>query len=492
MRRFAVLLAVLSACTATPAPVEPAPPSTLASTPAPVITYAPYTFTAGNGTKIEAELGKFEVSENRDVPTARKITLSFVRFPSTSPNPGPPIIYLAGGPGGSGIQTARGARFALFMALREVGDVIAFDQRGTGLSRTMPPCQVQDAPGAEVPLTRANIVAFYRTEIARCFDKWESSGVDIDGYTTLQNAHDIDDLRRALGVPKVNLWGISYGSHLGLTMLKYHPQSVDRAVLAGIEGLDETVKLPSENDAYFARVQAVIDADPVAKAAYPDLAAMMRRVHARLNATPAQATFTPAGKTEPVTITFDAFGVQLLASGSIADPSAVRRLPLLYAALDKGDATQAGRLLYSQFLAQPPGFSGMPEAMDLASGISPARMARLEKEFATSLLGDTLNFPMPHVAGIRPQLDLGESFRAPFKSDVPTLFISGTLDGRTYPAEAAVTAADFANGKRLIVENGGHNIYEADPRIGEAVLAWFKGQPVPATIHFDPPKIATP
>ena len=76
--------------------------------------------------------------------------------------------------------------------------------------------------------------------------------------------------------------------------------------------------------------------------------------------------------------------------------------------------------------------------------------------------------------------------------NVPTLFISGTLDGRTYPAEAAVTAADFANGKRLIVENGGHNIYEADPRIGEAVLAWFKGQPVPATIHFDPPKIATP
>ena len=72
------------------------------------------------------------------------------------------------------------------------------------------------------------------------------------------------------------------------------------------------------------------------------------------------------------------------------------------------------------------------------------------------------------------------------------LFISATLDGRTYPAEAAKTAAGFANGSRLIVENGGHNIYEADPRIAAAVLAWFKGEATPSTIRFDPPKIAVP
>ena len=67
-------------------------------------------------------------------------------------------------------------------------------------------------------------------------------------------------------------------------------------------------------------------------------------------------------------------------------------LPPIYLALDKGDYTLAGRLIYGQFIAPPTSFSGMPEAMDLASGISPARMARLEKEFPTSLLGDTLNF----------------------------------------------------------------------------------------------------
>jgi pimeloyl-ACP methyl ester carboxylesterase len=389
-------------------------------------------------------------------------------------------------------MTARGARFPLFMKLREVSDVIAFDQRSTGMSQALPICIAKDSPPATEPFVRASIVAFYRREVARCFDWWEANGADIDGYTTKESAHDIDDLRRALGVEKINLWGISYGSHLGLTVLKYHPKSVERAVLAGIEGPDETVKLPSENDAYFARVQAAIDLDPAAKAAYSDLAGMMRRVHARLNATPATATFTPAGASAPITVTFDGFAVQLLASGSIADPSAVRRLPLLYLALDNGQYTQAAQLLYSQFLARPPVFNGMPEAMDLASGVSPARMARLEKEFPTAILGDALNFPMPHIAGIRPQIDLGEAFRAYTKSDVPTLFISGTLDGRTYPAEAAANVAGFSKGARFIVENGGHNIYEADPRIGEAVVAWFTGKPVPATIRFDPPKFAVP
>lgn len=490
-KTLAILTAALALTACAASPPEAPPPAQL-SYPAPTLTFSPYDFTARDGTKVEAERGEFEVPENRADPASRRIRIGFVRFKSTAANPGPPIVYLAGGPGASGVGAAQGARFPLFMALREQGDVIALDQRGIGLSRTLPACLAKDVPPVDAPFTRASMTDLYRREVARCFDWWEENGADIDGYTTLENAHDVEDLRRALGVPKINLWGISYGSHLGLAVMKYHPGSIHRAVLAGIEGLDETIKLPSETDAYFARVQAAIDADPAAKVAYPDFPGLMRRVHQKLNATPAQAAFTPPGATAPVTLTFDAFAVQLLAAGSVADPSAVRRLPVLYAALDAGQYDAAASLLYMQFIARPPSFSGMPEAMDLASGVSPARNARLETEYATALLGDALNFPMPHIAGIRPQIDLGDDFRAPFKSGIPTLFISGTLDGRTYPAEARATIAGFSAGQHLIVENGGHNIYEADPRIGEAVAAWFRAEPVPALIRFDPPKFATP
>ena len=107
------------------------------------LTIEPYLFESNSGQKVEAELGIFSVPENRTDAASRNIDLHFVRFKSTNPNPGSPIIYLAGGPGGSGINTAKGGRFELFMALREVADVIAFDQRGTGLSNQIPPCSAK-------------------------------------------------------------------------------------------------------------------------------------------------------------------------------------------------------------------------------------------------------------------------------------------------------------------------------------------------------------
>jgi len=92
----------------------------------------PYTFENDKKEKVDAEFGTLLVPENRSNLQSNLIELAFVRFKSTAKNPGPPIVYLAGGPGGSGIFTAKGSRFPLFMALREIADVIAFDQRGTG------------------------------------------------------------------------------------------------------------------------------------------------------------------------------------------------------------------------------------------------------------------------------------------------------------------------------------------------------------------------
>lgn len=487
---LAAALMLLAGCAGPVEPVAPAPVVAVAA-PAPVVVFEPYVFNGPGGVKIEAQKGTFTVPENRNDPNSRAISIGFIRFPSNSVAPGDPIVYLAGGPGGTGSGTAAGPRFRLFMALREVSDVIAFDQRGAGMSTQTTPCINLPPYGVDTPLTRANIVSFHRASLTRCFGEWEKAGIDIDGYTTLESAHDIEDLRRALGAKRLNLWGISYGSHLGLAVMKYHPATVGRAVLSGIEGLDQTIKRPALTDKVFAHVQEIIDADPAARALYPDLVGMMRRVHAKLNAEPATVSYTPAGASQPVSVTFDGFAVQLLTSSMTADPSGFAGVPLIYLALDQGKYEQiAPRVngLRQQFAA----FRGMPEAMDLASGATAARLALTNREAKTALLGDTLNFPMPHVMGVRPQIDLGDEFRAPFKSDIPALFISGTLDGRTYPDEAAEETKGFANRRRLIVENGGHNIYEADRRVADAVVAFFRGEPTPETIVFAPPAIAKP
>src|SRR5215213_10204171 len=85
-----------------------------------ILKLKPYTFENGKKEKVDAEFGTLLVPENRSDPQSNLIELAFVRFKSTAKNPGPPIVYLAGGPGGSGVFTAQGSRFPLFMALREI------------------------------------------------------------------------------------------------------------------------------------------------------------------------------------------------------------------------------------------------------------------------------------------------------------------------------------------------------------------------------------
>ena len=60
----------------------------------------PFRFTGWRGAETDAERGFLEVPEDRSDPASRTIRLGYVRFPSTSPNPGNPIVYLSGGPGG--------------------------------------------------------------------------------------------------------------------------------------------------------------------------------------------------------------------------------------------------------------------------------------------------------------------------------------------------------------------------------------------------------
>ena len=59
----------------------------------------PYTFENFKGEKMESEFGTLLVPENRSKPDSNLIELAFVRFKSTAQNPGPPIVYLAGGRG---------------------------------------------------------------------------------------------------------------------------------------------------------------------------------------------------------------------------------------------------------------------------------------------------------------------------------------------------------------------------------------------------------
>jgi len=440
----------------------------------------PITFTARSGDSVDALRGTFQVPEDRSDPGSRMITLSYVRFPATGGAEGPPIVYLAGGPGGSGSGTAEGPRFDLFMAMRQHGDVIAFDQRGTGDSTRLPRCVSSVHVPETEPVSDAGYGDAYRQAVEECGAFWRGEGVAIEGYTTRESVQDISDLRVHLGADTVTLWGISYGSHLALAALKDIPDEIDRVIIASAEGLDQTVKMPAYTDAYFARLQAAVDSQPQAAARYPDIAGMMRRVHARLEAEPVLLEI-PQQDGSVASVLLQRRHMQEMSSGLISDPQYAAILLALYATLDAGETGLAiGLLQRFHTPGEPISLSAMPTAMDLASGIGDARLAAFEEQAQDGLVGAYLNHPMPQIRGTWNGFDLGDDFRTAPAGDKPVLLLTGTLDGRTYPEGQAAAVAGLSDVTQVIVRNAGHNLFMTSPEVHDVMHRFMRNEPVGA------------
>lgn len=435
------------------------------------LTVEPYQFLAADGTAVAAEKGALQVPERHAAKQGKRITLRFVRFKSTAANPGAPIVYLAGGPGGSGIEAARGARFPLFMKLREVADVIALDQRGTGESGPLPDCVPPVAYPADKPLELDAWLADAKKAAALCAAFWRDAGVDINAYTSGESAGDLAMLRTALGVPKVSLFGISYGTHLALATAKYHPDAVSALVLASSEGLGQTVKLPARIDLMLGRLAQL------ASSKYPDFLASVARVHRRLDQRPVLAGKVGIGKLD----------IQLLASYMIKNPREAAMLPALYAAME-AEQFQYIAPHVARLRGQLARWQAMPMAMDASIGIDSARLQLVLKQAETSLLGRASDLPHPDIAAALGIIDLGEEYRRELTSGVPALFIAGTLDGRTVLESQLELARGMPKAQTLVVRNAGHDLLMVSPAIGEAMVRFLRGEKAAsAEIAIDPP-----
>lgn len=434
------------------------------------------TFAANSGEKVIAFQGSFEVPENRNNTKSRKIPINYVRFPATVKPAGPPIVYLSGGPGGSGIGTAKRQRFELFMNMRQFGDVIALDQRGTGALHTTPNCESSTVMPLDKVYSDEAYFKVHRHAFSECLSYWQDQDVDILGYTTPQSVLDIDDLREHLGAHKVTLWGISYGSHLALAALKQMEARIDKIIIASAEGLDQTIKMPFRTDAYFSRLQNAINQSDDARTQFPDIKALMRRVHKKLEQKPIPVNFEKNGKS--VSFVLQRRDMQQFASGAIADPANAWRLLQLYAALDGGVTAPLIPIL-SRFVEpdQPISFPAMAFAMDLASGQSDSRYKEIMQQAETSILASHLN-PTIHYTGLIPNIDLGDEFRQAPKSDVPLLLFSGTLDGRTYIESQREAIAGLTNSNAITVVNAGHNLFMSSPVVSETIEKFMRGEKI--------------
>lgn len=449
------------------------------------LSWKPYRFEPSGAAAIagmDAEMGTLAVPSNRSRPDSGRLQLAVLRFRSTSPNPGPPIVYLAGGPGGSAIETARGTRFPYFMALREAADVLVLDQRGTGLSAPLVMlCRESWTLPVDQPGDREQMLALARTHSESCAALLARNGTRIEDYNTDESADDLEDLRKALGVPRLSVWGVSYGTQLALDLVRRHPGTIHRMALVGVEGPDHTLRLPADTEAHLRTVGRL------AAAVIPDLPGVLRSLLDKLAAQPVEVEVFDrfAGRKEKVRA--GRFDLQLMTAQALGSLEGIRGLPANLLAMSRGDFSSLGESVYRRrkgWLG-----SALPYAVNCASGVSPERWQRIQAQEKATLLGRAMDFPFPEICGGWRVPDLGPAYRAPVRSDVPTLFLGGTLDMRTPVNGMEEVAAGFPNGTRLLVEGGGHGdeLLLGVDELPRRLLAFFQGaEPGPATITLPP------
>jgi len=179
------------------------------------------------------ECGQVTVPADWSAMNNDTIKLAVYRIPSTSPIPTPdPVVYLAGGPGGSGVGHVYNFSTGSATYLRTRSDVIVIDQRGTGYSEPALYC-----PEAFKATDEARIIdplVGYQA----CHDRLISEGVRFANYNSAYNAQDVNAVRKAFGYAEWNLYGVSYGARLALTAMRDLPTGIRSVVLDSVFPVD--------------------------------------------------------------------------------------------------------------------------------------------------------------------------------------------------------------------------------------------------------------
>lgn len=440
------------------------------------------------GTEATFDLGRLSVPEDRGRPEGARVELAFVRLPATGAAPGPPLVYLAGGPGQAATPMVRSAETVAALApLRALGDVILLDQRGTGLSRPSLFCPADRPPHPELFLGTEAAAEDARARFAACAAGLAEQGIDLLAYDTAASADDLEDLRRALGAEKLRLLGFSYGTHLALSAMRRHGDSLDRVVLVGTEGPDHTWKLPRTADEQIAKLGLLAAADPDVGPGAEELGAVLERALRRLEAEPL-AVNVPGRDGDDVTVRVGAWGLRQFLLQDLGDTSDLPWLPALIHQVERRETGLLRWFVAKRYRQYSGGLPAMNLAMDCASGVSEEREARIRAQAWESRFGsaahDTFDVFCP-VLGHAARL--GDGFRAPLASDVPTLLVSGTLDANTPPFQAEEVRWGLTRSQHLVVENAGHEDLLTNPEVQRAIGEFLAGRPVTSARVTAPP-----
>jgi len=445
-----------------------------------------YVTTSHSGIVVKCERYIIPVPENRSKSVSRTISVEVVRLVSSNPRPKTPIFYLAGGPGDGAIsQSTHPYWLDQWTPHLKERDVILINQRGVG-NLFMWWIQFRPLP-KDIFAKEEVAINHVKQSALKAIEDFKDRNIDLSGYNSLESAKDIDKIRQFFGYEKIIPFGFSYGTHLGLTYIKYFGKFVEQSILVGVEGLGQTFKRPLDLDKQLHLIDSLVNTDSTKQIAVVDL---YKRLSIQLENEPIQLTIqTPLKYHQD--IYFGKFGLDYIFKRDLGDASDIPNLVRLLQDIPNGNYELLRFYIekrYREFMTIP----GMHLSMDLASGYDDNRMNEIEQEAKQSLFSSVNNFPYIHIKDFWPSTDLGTNFREAFTTETPTLLVSGSLDTNTPAYQAEEIKQKFTNATHLIVENAGHEQIVWHREFKQTVVKFLNGdRNLPNSLSFPKLKFKT-
>ena len=438
-----------------------------------------------------------EVPENHAQPDGRKIQFPVVRFFAEVNDPDKdPLLHLgAGGPGASmGLEPENAsdwlwANYAE-MTVKDGRDLIVIDPRGTGMATPKLACTefIKDADLAFTrnlsPDEEARVFTY---SMERCYSRL-SNEADLAYYNSLAVARDVEALRQALGIPQLNLYGVSYASRYALTIAREFPLSVRAMVLnsAVFPNIIYTQQLPEDVIAAFQRGLDYCSADPACGKEYPDLYQRLEALVQELDETPLTVDTGNVHPGEQYPFVLSGQRLLRVLFQALYNENFYRQLPKIIQQLEQGDATLLKPAIVSFMgLVLDPNFGDAAGVSHFCYEEAPfVDFDKVRADAASSgILGGSVRSDIDlmqvqcRIWAI-PSAPILES-RA-IKTDIPALVMHGGLDPVLSAADADKARRKLPNHQWLLFPKLAHDVISASDCAEQAAAAFLDNpqQPV--------------
>ncbi len=409
------------------------------------------------------ECGYLTVPEEHANPDGPTIRLAVAILRSTAKNPAPdPLVMMQGGPGGSTLDLFVQLLLLRDTTLRAERDIVLFDQRGTLYSEPKLDCPevlTLTEQTIEQRLTWEESSRLTLEAERACRERLAGEGVNLSAYDTDENAADVEALREALGYRKINLYGVSYGTLLALTVMRNHPDGLRSVILDGVvpPQLETDAELARTADRALGELFAACAAEAGCNASFPELEKMFFDTVEALNREPARVPMTDpeTGTTYSAVIDGDSFFdivFQMLYQTDI-----LPALPYMIDGARRGDFGIVQTVMpqvifdrtFSLAMFRTVNCAATPDFQ--ADSLKTEGVRPRVVEWARRNAGYEERACPPW--GVEP---LPAASLQPVRSDIPTLLLSGRFDPVTPAGFAAIAAQTLPNSYSFTFGAVGH------------------------------------